>query len=304
MDDPVREVTGLFTHVFRVGIPHDDHHDHRGEASARTDLADELCHVVELLLERGVLGLRRKARLDAAPPGRVADGDDQRPALACRDLAAREQEGVLVSILPDVLRFAGQAALVALHVVAVDEDAVRRDLVAFFEVEHFADLKLLHRHVDTCAVADRLDRDGILHSVQLAELLLLRIVVASRHKRNNQHGQHDCNAVEPALVRVLDVSDDHGHDGSDDQDDEGQVIEGLDPQPPEALGGRLRHHVVAERRSPRCKVGGLLLRSEAALDVHVEPPGKLEHPTHRLERPLVFLRHLVLVDAIELSARN
>lgn len=92
------------------------------------------CHVLQLILQRGVHSLRDEIRLDLAPLTASPDADDQRLAvLPLRDQAGGQEEAILVPRLLQVIRLTREGGLVAENDSFVDEDAVCGDAVACLE---------------------------------------------------------------------------------------------------------------------------------------------------------------------------
>eukprot|EP01136_Pigoraptor_vietnamica_P010645 Opistho-1_new@48533 len=197
------------------------------------------------LLRRRALNLHaRDERRDDAGLRVGADGDDEHATNALHDARAAEEERAL-AVLADEVRLARHRALVHLEVVAVDHDAVRSENVAHLEANDVAHHKVKRRHFSGTSIANYLDRDVLLDGIQLAELLLLLVVVHGRDRYDNHDGDENRNTLDPVEVAgVLDSHAQNKRDGAgNDEHNQRQVVERV-PHQLEDRGGFLWGNVV------------------------------------------------------------
>jgi hypothetical protein len=146
--------------------------------------------------------------------------------------------------------------LVDAQVGGAQQEAVGGQLVARVDEDEVAhgDGARLDHHLAAAAHDARLDHVGALLA-QLAELQLLVVVVGRRHRGDDEDGDEDGNAVDPARGRaVLNHADDERDDGGDEEDDQDDVLEAVEENRPPALVRRLGQLVLAKLRAPRGQV--------------------------------------------------
>ena len=194
-----------------------------------SELGDRVGETAQLLLKRGLLGLRLERHHDCSRLRVGTDGNDEHLPDALEDEAARVQDG-MVLVLLDRVGLAGHRTLVALHVKSGEEQPVRTQDVAHFDLHDVADDDVVHTHLLVLAVADRLDLLVVLLAVQLAELLLLRVVVQRRHHHDDDDGEEDRGALDPARVWVLEKPENKRDSRGNHEHDERLVLQALNDE--------------------------------------------------------------------------
>mmetsp|Transcript_13482 Transcript_13482/g.38862 ORF Transcript_13482/g.38862 Transcript_13482/m.38862 type:complete len:207 (+) Transcript_13482:2065-2685(+) len=104
------------------------HRDERNRGPADTDLADVVGHRIQLAVERGHLrlALAIDALLDLPGNAVVADGDDEHRAVPDVHGSAGNHEW-MVQVLGNRFGLTSQGALIGLHILAAQKDAIARD---------------------------------------------------------------------------------------------------------------------------------------------------------------------------------
>ena len=144
--------------------------------------------------------------------------------------------------------FSGHGALVSDEAVALDDDAVDRHDVSGFDDEDVADDEVEVRDVLDLAVPEHVDLAHLGgRLLELAELLVLHVGVHGRHGHDDDNGEKDREALQPALADALRDDAEHERDeGSDAQDAQNLVLELLAHQLPDRLRRNDSRLVVSE----------------------------------------------------------
>jgi hypothetical protein len=254
---------------------HDDARHHR-EAGPRQRGAD----AVEVLLQRRARGLHRLEQPgDAAEFGRHAGGHDQAaaapvggdrpgvghvPAIAERQLRVGERAALLL----DRLGLAGERGLVHLQVDDLDQARVGRQAVAGAQQHDVPGHQLPRRDLGLLAVAQG-GGGGRGHAVQRLDGALGAELLRERQQHGEEQDGGDGH-------RLDFVAEDRGDGRGGDEDEDEDVLELLEQDPPrrDAAGGL--QLVGAVRRQPPRRLGAgqsggrrLLLREGRGLGERV-----------------------------------
>ncbi|TKW48923.1 hypothetical protein CTA1_7187 [Colletotrichum tanaceti] len=198
--------------VGQVGEEADEEDDEEEEGGAASELGNGHGQALELLLQRRGLHLGANRHHDLAEAGVGADRGADEGADALEDLGSRDDErvdvlgsaaglegvedGVAARLLESVRLTRGRG-LVALQVMAADEDAVDRDQVAGLEVDDIANQDLGDVDHEGLARPDDLDLAVFLLGVELDKGAFFLPVIEGSDQRNDQDGNNNSNALHP-----------------------------------------------------------------------------------------------------------
>mmetsp|Transcript_4048 Transcript_4048/g.12856 ORF Transcript_4048/g.12856 Transcript_4048/m.12856 type:complete len:339 (-) Transcript_4048:18-1034(-) len=274
----------------------DEEHGEGEDGCGEAELADEVRHVGELLLQRCVLLLLSRRHGDAAREALRADRDDDGEAVAAvDDVRATDEERVAVGGLVHVVVLARDARLVGGEAGAVDEQGIEAERHPGHDEREVAHHDVLVRHLDRIPVTHNNDGGDGLGAAEGAELQLLLVVVDGGDDGDDDNGGEDRGALDPA-GRAIDLPrarvgrrhpEDERDDGGPHEDHHRLVLERLLHVVPEGEQLLLRQLVDPVPAAPRRH---RLLR-DAAGGVGAQRAGHADDAAARLQVVGVLVPH-------------
>mmetsp|Transcript_794 Transcript_794/g.1387 ORF Transcript_794/g.1387 Transcript_794/m.1387 type:complete len:334 (-) Transcript_794:57-1058(-) len=255
-------------------VPEPDHgkEGNKGQQGrAGTTVTDERDHFLKSFLEGGIDLLDDQICLDLSPLRVLANADAYDLGISTRsgvgDNSTTEEEGIVLQVLLQVIRFTSEGTLVTLDTSTFKHDSVSRNAISALQRDNVPNDELRRVDPDGASVSD----DGApLHALtvllEVSELKLLLVVIRGRHNGDEEDGKKNSTSLDPTLVRVLDTSNDQTNNRGCNENHQGQVVEGLNKVLEEGCHGLLGKLI-------RAKLGphGLDLRvSEPHLEVQVD----------------------------------